>query len=51
MIYLDNASTTFIKPQSVYDAMYSTMKKGIGNPGRGANAVSMSAGKIIADCR
>lgn len=51
MIYLDNASTTFIKPQSVYDAMYNTMKNGIGNPGRGANAVSMSAGRIIEDCR
>lgn len=51
MIYFDNASTTFIKPQSVYDAMYNTMKNGIGNPGRGANAVSMSAGKIIEDCR
>lgn len=51
MIYFDNASTTFIKPQSVYDAMYNTMKNGIGNPGRGANAVSMSAGKIVGDCR
>lgn len=51
MIYLDNASTTYIKPQSVYDAMYAAMKQGVGNPGRGANAVSMAAGRILADCR
>lgn len=51
MIYLDNASTTYHKPQSVYDSMYNTMKDGIGNPGRGANAASMSAGRILSDCR
>lgn len=51
MIYLDNASTTYVKPQSVYEAVYDSMKHGMGNPGRGANSVSMAAGRIIEDCR
>ncbi|MFH5836998.1 aminotransferase class V-fold PLP-dependent enzyme [Proteiniclasticum sp. C24MP] len=51
MIYFDNASTSFLKPQSVYDAVYDTLKNGTGNSGRGANTVSMAAGKILEDCR
>lgn len=51
MIYLDNASTSFLKPQGVYDAVDRTLRNGVGNPGRGANRVSMDAAKILYDAR
>ena len=51
MIYFDNASTSYLKPQRVYDAVYSTMMNGAGSSGRGANSVSMAAGRILHDCR
>jgi len=51
MIYFDNASTSFLKPQRVYEAVYNTLRNGSGNSGRGANTVSMAAGKILEDCR
>lgn len=51
MIYLDNASTTFLKPQSVYEAMNRVLVTGLGNPGRGANKLSMAAGRILEDTR
>ena len=51
MIYFDNASTSYLKPQRVYDAVYNTMMNNAGNSGRGANSVSMAAGRILHDCR
>lgn len=51
MIYFDNASTSFLKPQSVYDAVYNTLRNGTANPGRGANTLSMAAGRILQDTR
>jgi len=51
MIYFDNASTSFQKPEAVALAVYQAIKNGSGNPGRGANRISMDAGRIIMDCR
>lgn len=51
MIYLDNASTSFLKPQGVYDAVDRTLRGGVGNPGRGANKISMDAARILYDTR
>lgn len=51
MIYLDNASTSFLKPQGVYEAVDRTLRSGSGNPGRGANRISMEAAKIIYSTR
>lgn len=51
MIYLDNASTSVLKPQGVYEAVDITLRGGAGNPGRGANRVSMEAAKIIYSTR
>lgn len=51
MIYLDNASTSFLKPQGVYDAVDRTLRYGSGNPGRGANRISMDAARIIYTAR
>lgn len=51
MIYFDNASTSLQKPDEVALAVYQAIKNGSGNPGRGANRISMDAGRIIMNCR
>ncbi len=50
MIYLDNAATTLIKPDSVYDAVISAMKT-TANAGRGGHDASMRAADIMLNCR
>ena len=47
MTYLDNAATTYHKPEAVYRAM----SQSFGNPGRGGHALSLQAGEIIFECR
>jgi len=51
MAYFDNAATTFPKPQVVYDFMDSFYRERGGNAGRGSHALSLSAGKLIAETR
>lgn len=50
MIYLDNAATTFHKPQCVIDAVVEAMTH-MGNAGRGAHSASLDASRIIFDTR
>jgi cysteine desulfurase family protein len=51
MIYLDNAATSFPKPQSVVDAVSSFMT-GIGaNPGRSGHRLSVEAEKVRIEAR
>lgn len=50
-IYLDNAATTYPKPESVYLAMDSFNREMGGNPGRGSNQQSLQAGSIILQTR
>lgn len=50
MIYLDNAATSFIKPQSVARAVRQTMLTA-SNPGRGSHRSAMKAADIVYDCR
>ncbi len=50
MIYLDNAATTLIKPQSVYDAVNRALKSAA-NAGRGGHNASMCAADILFECR
>jgi cysteine desulfurase family protein len=48
MIYLDNAATTFPKPDKVYHEMFDYMKTYAANPGRGAHDMSvMSSIKVL----
>ena len=49
--YLDNAATTFPKPQGVYDEVYRCMSRYCGNPGRGSHSLSLLAARKIFDCR
>lgn len=49
MIYLDNAATTFPKPENVYRAMDKINREGAVNAGRGSYKLAQAASKIIAD--
>lgn len=50
MIYLDNAATSWPKPESVYDAVSESIRLG-GNPGRGDSEKAHAAANIIIDTR
>ena len=47
MIYLDNAATTYPKPESVYQIMDEMNRKGVVNAGRGAYRKAQEAARII----
>lgn len=51
MIYLDNAATSFPKPQSVINAMCRAQLSFGANPGRGGHALSVKAGQLVYRCR
>lgn len=51
MIYLDNAATTFPKPNVVSEKMYECMKEYCANPGRGGHSLSVRASKEIMNTR
>lgn len=51
MIYLDNAATTFPKPETVTKAMADCMFHCAANPGRGSHALSIRAGELLYDAR
>lgn len=51
MIYLDNAATTFPKPESVYRAMDQFARTSLANPGRGGHAMARNAANAVADAR
>lgn len=51
MIYLDNAATTFPKPQAVIEAVRRHIEKYGGNPGRGAHRLSLEAAEVVYQCR
>ena len=50
MIYLDNAATTLIKPDSVIEAVVSAMKTQ-GNASRGAHGATLTASRAVYDAR
>jgi len=47
LIYLDNAATTFPKPEVVYKAMDSFYRNYGGNAGRGANPLARKAAHLV----
>ena len=51
MIYLDNAATSWPKPESVYRAMDKFMREDAGNPGRGGHSLAIAAERAIDDAR
>jgi cysteine desulfurase family protein len=51
MIYLDNAATSFPKPESVHQAIESLSRSGAGNPGRGMHRFAQSSEEAIREAR
>ncbi len=51
MIYLDNAATTFPKPESVAQSVYYFMKQKAANPGRSGHKLSLEAAEEVYLCR
>src|SRR3972149_4242904 len=46
MIYLDNAATSFPKPESVYDRINEVLRTTGGNPGRSSHTMAIEAGRV-----
>ena len=51
MIYLDNAATTFPKPERVTKAVLRCIEQYCGNAGRGSHPLAMAAAEQIYTCR
>jgi cysteine desulfurase/selenocysteine lyase len=51
MIYLDNAATTYPKPEEVYAQTFRFMKEGAGNPGRGSHHFSTVSAQMVENAR
>ncbi len=51
MIYLDNAATSFPKPEPVIDAVIDCLRTKGANPGRGAHQAAMAASRVIFETR
>lgn len=51
MVYLDNAATTFPKPEVVYDAMDKMNREGAVNAGRGSYKLAQEADKLIGETK
>ncbi|HEX3028414.1 MAG TPA: aminotransferase class V-fold PLP-dependent enzyme [Clostridia bacterium] len=47
MIYLDNAATSYPKPEQVYREIDRCMREYCANPGRGGHAMSIECGKAV----
>jgi len=50
-IYLDNAATSYPKPESVYQAVMHAMREVGASPGRGGHRRSLEAGRIMLQAR
>lgn len=51
MIYLDNAATSYPKPDNVYQEMLRCMKEYCANPGRGGHELSIRSGRAVMEAR
>jgi cysteine desulfurase family protein len=51
MIYLDNAATSWPKPEIVYKTMGSFLREKGGNPGRASHSLAIAAGTAIEEAR
>jgi cysteine desulfurase/selenocysteine lyase len=51
MIYLDNAATSFPKPESVYQALDHFARQNLANPGRAGHKMALAAERALDDCR
>ncbi len=50
-VYLDNAATSYPKPDGVAEAVLSATKEAGGNPGRSSHTLARRAADLVYDCR
>lgn len=50
-IYLDNAATSFPKPESVYQAMDRFARQSLANPGRAGHKMALASERLLDDAR
>src|SRR2546430_17419203 len=50
-IYLDNAATSFPKPESVYQALDRFARQSLANPGRAGHKMALAAERALDDAR
>lgn len=50
-VYLDNAATSYPKPESVYDSVYNYMKNIGASPGRGGYKNALTGDRLVYKCR
>src|SRR5918911_2657148 len=51
MIYLDNAATSFPKPEAVYQALDRFARESLANPGRAGHKMALAAERALDDAR
>lgn len=51
MIYLDNAATSFPKPETVYQALDKFARSELANPGRAGHKMALASERILDDAR
>jgi len=51
MIYLDNAATSYPKPEAVYQALDRFARSSLANPGRAGHKMALAAEHALDDCR
>ena len=51
MIYLDNAATSYPKPESVYSRVDHILREVGGNPGRSSHRLALEASRVVFDAR
>src|SRR5437870_3795483 len=51
MIYLDNAATSFPKPEAVYQALDRFARQDLANPGRAGHKMALAAERALDDTR
>ncbi len=51
VIYLDNAATSWPKPESVYQTMDEFLRRKGGNPGRGGHSMAAAAKETVEETR
>src|SRR5271166_2856880 len=51
MIYLDNAATSFPKPETVYQTLDTFARQSLANPGRAGHKMALAAERALDDAR
>src|SRR5260221_10379607 len=51
LVYLDNAATSFPKPEAVYQTLDRFARSNLANPGRAGHKMALAAERALDDCR